>query len=1007
MTLDEAKQTAISMRGKSFVPPPRSINDIVGVIARDSVKDARIEKDWGKLLKAEIPANATKNELIEFYGTRGYAAFVLGSYIQSREDLQKANDLAGPENRNAGVISLLGQSEQALGNFEKAAALFTILKNRQLGFTHYILLAGLYGSAGYFEKTDSVANEGIKYFKSQQLKSPMAELNEARLEYFILGMRAKYKEAEPFIRRAITAAYAMRPYRYDIVKRQRFDLIWNFMVQNRYFEAELEVRSTIDETIEVFGTQSIHSLEGMALLSQVLLGQGRIDDAEKVSHIVIGGYEQSDIPSTSSSFCYSKDIIGSILVAKCDYSSAMKQYDFFRGMKESNRYIYDKYYSRNPNVMLALIMTGRTAEAMELIESTYQNSDNLLEKGHPLNAELLALRGMVNNSLNNLEIAYRDFLDSIPVMATSKTYAENRLFNHRFAVILESYLDLLSKIKGSPLESNLSISTPTKAFEISTLLSDSAVQAAVLASSTRMSIEDPALLELARTEQDVKHQITACQNLIQENLSRPLGESNRQGINNLKAMLDKLVAARMIIVEEISRRFPNYANLVHARQPSFTDVQSRLRAEEVIVLICSAENSTYVFAASQSGPPEMVSVPVTKKELENLVSDLKKSLSPGLGRLGQLPAYDFEKAYELYSLLLKPIEAVWKNSKNMILTVSGPLGQLPFTVITTGPFHLEKDEEVLFSNYRAAPWLIKRIAINTVPSVSSFVALRSMPGTVSAKVAFVGFGDPIFNKMQMGQALTEKKMQRVTNLAENTKLDIRGIRLTDDGNLDNKNLMSCTIEKLERLPDTTDELMSIAEALGANLARDVFLGLRASEKKVKSMRLLDRRVVAFASHALVPYDLDGLDQPAIALSAPSVTGDEDDGLLTMSEILDLKLNADWVVLSACNTGAAEGAGAEAVSGLGRAFFYAGTRAVLVSMWPVETGSAKKLTTSIFRHQKENPGLSKARAHQMAMLELIEGPGMLDEAGRIIASYAHPFFWAPFIIVGDNGMTNLN
>ena len=104
----------------------------------------------------------------------------------------------------------------------------------------------------------------------------------------------------------------------------------------------------------------------------------------------------------------------------------------------------------------------------------------------------------------------------------------------------------------------------------------------------------------------------------------------------------------------------------------------------------------------------------------------------------------------------------------------------------------------------------------------------------------------------MAQALNEKKMQSVTNMAENTKLDIRGIRLTDDGNLDNKNLVSCTIEKLERLPDTTDELMSIAEALGANPARDVFLGQRASEKQVKSMNISDRRVVAFASHARCP-----------------------------------------------------------------------------------------------------------------------------------------------------------
>jgi len=174
---------------------------------------------------------------------------------------------------------------------------------------------------------------------------------------------------------------------------------------------------------------------------------------------------------------------------------------------------------------------------------------------------------------------------------------------------------------------------------------------------------------------------------------------------------------------------------------------------------------------------------------------------------------------------------------------------------------------------------------------------------------------------------------------------------------------------------------------------------------VKTMDLSDRKVIAFASHALVPGDLDGLDQPALALSAPSVTGGIDDGLLTMGEVLKLKLNADWVVLSACNTGAADGAGAEAVSGLGRAFFYAGTRAMLVSMWPVETTSAKKLTTEIFRYQTEDKTLSRARAHQKSMLKLIEGPGLKDNStGKIVASYAHPFFWAPFVIVGEGAGT---
>src|SRR6185295_2886381 len=116
-----------------------------------------------------------------------------------------------------------------------------------------------------------------------------------------------------------------------------------------------------------------------------------------------------------------------------------------------------------------------------------------------------------------------------------------------------------------------------------------------------------------------------------------------------------------------------------------------------------------------------------------------------------------------------------------------------------------------------------------------------------------------------------------------------------------------------------------------------------------------------ATHGLVPGDLNGLTQPALALSSPDVVGGTDDGLLTMEEILALKLDADWVVLSACNTAAGEGAGAEAVSGLGRAFFYAGARALLVTYWPVETTSARGLSTTLFKRQSESRELSRAGA----------------------------------------------
>jgi CHAT domain-containing protein len=213
---------------------------------------------------------------------------------------------------------------------------------------------------------------------------------------------------------------------------------------------------------------------------------------------------------------------------------------------------------------------------------------------------------------------------------------------------------------------------------------------------------------------------------------------------------------------------------------------------------------------------------------------------------------------------------------------------------------------------------------------------------------------------------------------------------------------SSTLAQLARLPETADEIRDIARTLNADLVRDVFLGVQANENNVKSTHLADRKVIAFATHGLVPGDLNGLEQPALALTAPDVAGIDGDGLLTMEEILALKLNADWVVLSACNTGSGDTAGSEAVSGLGRAFFYAGARSLLVSNWPVETASAKLLTTDVFRRSAEDPALTRAEALRQTMLWLMDGADRRDASGKVEFSYAHPMFWAPFALIGDGG-----
>jgi CHAT domain-containing protein len=133
-----------------------------------------------------------------------------------------------------------------------------------------------------------------------------------------------------------------------------------------------------------------------------------------------------------------------------------------------------------------------------------------------------------------------------------------------------------------------------------------------------------------------------------------------------------------------------------------------------------------------------------------------------------------------------------------------------------------------------------------------------------------------------------------------------------------------------------------------------------------------------------------------------VADSDGDGLLTMEEVLALKLDADWVVLSACNTGAGAVAGAEAASGLGRAFFYAGTRALLLTNWSVHSESARKLITNLFKRQADNPKLTRGEALQEAMMALMDGPGYIGTDGKTEFTYAHPLFWAPYSVVGDGG-----
>ena len=324
----------------------------------------------------------------------------------------------------------------------------------------------------------------------------------------------------------------------------------------------------------------------------------------------------------------------------------------------------------------------------------------------------------------------------------------------------------------------------------------------------------------------------------------------------------------------------------------------------------------------------------------------------------------------------------------------GPLTALPFHLLVTAPPRVAKPAAQdsftaeTAAPYRDAAWLTRRQAVSVMPSVASLKALRGFGSKERAAKPIVGFGDPVFN----ATAYAAAEQQRGARGAR--KVAARSLETTasytdfwQGAEVDYRALS----RSLPQLPETADELNAVAQQLGA-APGDIHLGRDASVTTVKRTPLTDYRIVYFATHGLVAGDVKGVAEPALALTIPPQPTVLDNGLLTASDVAQLKLNADWVVLSACNTIAGDRPGAEALSGLARAFFYAGARALLVTHWSVASDSATRLTTATFDNLKADPTLGRAEAMRRAMLAYL--------ADSAEPRDAYPAVWGPFQIIGE-------
>lgn len=1066
---EEAKQVSISMEETSIIKPSRRISDILAVLDQKGQFDARSTAQMKAKLSALPPEGANDADLARFHRERGFAEWQLGFVKPALDDFRLALTYSQKIGRvDAVLLRRLGIIEKESGNFQSAVEHLEEALDLQVDMTTYDQLIDAYIRMGDLETAEAYNRENQDLYSrkkwkqtrgkqaavtrgnikpgstrpggkaggvkpggtkpvdakpaADQMKSMKANLDEVHLNNAmasVLDAKGRYEEAEPYLRKELDlhhlqSVVEMIP-RYAIINRLRLSL--NLSRQQRFIDAEIEARQALKEALGHGGVESDLTVKAIERLAGVMLFQGRLNDAEQLARAAIRILENSGFPSDSGLMCSSRAFLGDVLCLQEDFPEAMKQYDLAReGMKE-NAYLYEKLFTRKRNLMLTLLRSGRLEEAMPIISRVHEwNRKNYGEK-HLETAMTLGLRGMAHTMAGNHRQAFEDFSSALPGL-TGQSGGRDGALNKLTRTILITYIDFLSRIYGTPMEKELGVRASDESFRIVSFLGGRSVQTALGESSARAAAaHDPELADLVRKEQDVNKHIAGLQETLSDAMMAPPDQQDPKALNSLKAEIDSLTKARGITLKAINERFPKYANFTSPEPVAAAKVREILHPNEAFISIFSANDKIYVWAVPQKGEPLFSTVPIGRKTLSATVMNLRKALDPNPSTLGDIPAFDLVSAYNLYYRILKPVEPAWKDAKDLLVTVSGPLGLLPLSLLPTEPAQLTGEKGELFANYREVPWLIRRASVTMLPSINALLTLRSLQDGDPKRKSFAGFGDPIFNPQQLAMGAdspsnapapkaSETTPENIQLAGRGTRVQVRGVRITEKGNLDSGNIVSAQLNKLDRLPDTAEEIRSIAGVLNAPPGSSIFLGKDFSKQRLTMMNLADRRVLAFATHALVPGDLDGLDQPALALSSPAVTGEKGDGILKMDEILKLKLNADWVVLSACNTGASGGQGMEAVSGLGRAFFYAGTRALLVTMWSVETTSAKKLVTGIFQAQEENKTLSRAQALRKSMLNLIDKETLKDPAtGKNIASYAHPLFWAPFIVVGDPGKSN--
>jgi CHAT domain-containing protein/tetratricopeptide (TPR) repeat protein len=878
-------------------------------------------------------------------------------------------------------------------------------------------LGGLYRAQGRYAEAEALHKRSLaireKALGAEHLDVGQS-LNSLAVLYWAQGRHA---EAEPFYKRSLAIAEKALGPEHPNVGASLNNLAALYRAQGRYAEAEPLYKRSLAIYEKVLGTE--HTNVGSLLnnLAALYRAQDRYAEAEPFYKRSLAIYEKTlgaEHPNVGTSL----NNLAGLYDGQGRYAEAEALHKRSLAIREKalGPEHPDVGQSLN-NLALMYESQGRYAEA----EPLYKRSLAIYEKA--LGSEHPNVRALLNNLASHAFLkadwaAAADFWGRSTVVIRRR--AERGLAGGRNEASGGEAQRLSWQFWGLVKTTyRLAAQSPLPTFAAEMFESAQWAQASEAAGSlaqiaVRSAKGSPQLAGLVRERQDLVGEWQANDKQFIAAKSEPPAKRRPEAE---KALADRLTAIEVRLAEidgRLAQDFPDYSTLASPAPVSVEEMQAQLGTDEALVLFLDTPEwkpepeETFVWVVTKSDV-RWVRSDLGTAALTHEVTALRcgldasawygegaKKCAEALGiSLDKAPGpnqplpFDHARAHKLYAALFGEVHGLI-SGKHLLVVPTGPLTQVPFQVLVTKP--------PTSSDHPEIAWLARDHAVTVLPAASSLKALRGVGKPSAASKPMIGFGNPLLDGPDArfaNRAKLARENQRCSD-ERSQRMAAIGRHLGGVSRIETRSALADVshVKMQVPLPETKEELCAVAQDVKAD-GRDIRLGSQATEREIKRLsasgELAKYRMVHFATHGVLAGQLDGTNEPGLILTPPDKATEEDDGYLSASEIAALKLDADWIILSACNTAAGAATSAEALSGLARAFIYAQARALLVSHWEVYSDATVKLITTAIREMASNPKVGRAEAMRRSMLALID-KGKPEEA--------HPSYWAPFVVVGE-------